>query len=84
MHISVQSLLNHEHPYYRIGNIEIYLDGVKQSHVYEIDTLGTLNEPRGWIKKHKLDGNGELVILDDSLVEETLYGNVEIKLKETL
>lgn len=84
MKISVESLMNNEHPYYRINNIEIYLDGVKQAHVYEIDTLGTLNNPKGWIKKHKQNEDGTVATLDGDLIEETLYGDVEIKVKDNI
>lgn len=84
MQISVESLLNNEHPYYRLDNIEIYLDGVKQFNVYEVDTLGTLNNPKGWIKKHKQNEDGTVTTFDGELIEETLYGNVEIRLKENL
>ena len=84
MQISVNSLLNHGHPYYRIDNIEIYLDGVKQTHVYEIDTLGTLNNPKGWIKKYKQNEDGTVATLGGDFLEETLYGDVEIKVKDNI
>lgn len=81
MYMSVETCLSLEHPYYRRNNIEIYLDGERQAYVVELDTLGTLNEPRGWIRRHKVDENGNVVFENGETLIEVVYGNVEVKIK---
>lgn len=82
MYISIHTLLNNEHPYYRLGNIEVYLDGEKVQYAFELDTLGTLDDPRGWVNVYATDEKGDSIIDPNNpgeLLTETLYGNVEVR-----
>jgi len=81
MHMTVESVLNGEHPLYRIDNFDIYLDGEKQTGVYSLDTLGTLNREEGYVVRYVKDDEGFYVIDGDEVKAEIAYGNVEIKLK---
>ena len=80
MIITVDSLLSLEHPLYRIGEIEIYLDGVLQTHAIACDTLGDLHHKTGWVERYKTI-DGIPIMCGDEFETEIVYGDVEVRVK---
>ena len=80
MQMSVDSIMNGEHPYYRINNFDVYLDRKKVSGVFNLDTLGDLHHKTGHVDRYVTDENGYAVMNGEELETERVYGSVEIKL----
>jgi len=80
MIITTDSLLSLEHPFYRIGEIEVFLDGVLQTHVVALDTLGDLQHETGWIERYK-SIDGIPIKFGEELETEIVYGHVEVRVK---